>query len=112
MAVKGGVMLTSEVKRSTLRAEVRIRVWARAAGRCVLCAKYLIDSRFNYFHDVQLIGQIAHIVAAEGGPKAPRGASPLTSAERAREENLLLLCHDCHLSVDNLNHVDVYKRQG
>jgi 5-methylcytosine-specific restriction endonuclease McrA len=105
VGAEGGMMLTSEVKRSKVNAEVRVRVWARAAGRCVLCARYLIDSRFNFLHDAQLVGQIAHIVAAEGGPKAPRGDASLTSAERAREENLLLLCPDCHLSVDNLDNV-------
>lgn len=92
--------MTSEVARTGLSERTKIRVWARAAGRCVLCAKYLIDKRVH-IHDAQLVGQIAHNVGAQDGPKAPRGSSTLSASERAQEQNLLLLCHDCHRSIDD-----------
>jgi len=98
--VREGVTKLSSVARKGLSERTKIRIWARAAGRCVLCAKYLIDQRVH-IHDAELVGQIAHNVGAEDGPKAPRGASSLSASERAQEENLLLLCHECHRSIDD-----------
>lgn len=97
---------TTEIKRTNVPAPVRERVWGRSAARCVLCAKWLIDET-PYWHSIP-IAQIAHNVAAENGPKAPRGDSPLTAEERASEENLLLLCSDCHRRIDSPAFVDKY----
>lgn len=97
---------TTEVARTTIDSPVRERVWGRAAARCVLCSKWLVDER-EYWHSIP-VGQVAHIVAASSGPKAPRGKSPLDAAERAAEENLLLLCGDCHKRVDSRQYRDTY----
>nr|WP_162241206.1 SAVED domain-containing protein [Leifsonia sp. Leaf325] len=96
----------TEVKRAKIPAPVRERIWGRAAARCVLCSKWLVDER-GYWHSLP-IGQIAHNVAAESGPKAPRGNSSLTAPERAAEENLLLLCPDCHRRIDSPQYRDLY----
>ncbi|MGO4678750.1 SAVED domain-containing protein [Microbacterium sp. 2MCAF23] len=101
--------LNTQVKRSKVPQPVRERIWGRAAARCVLCAKWLIDER-EFWHAIPT-GQIAHNVAAENGAKAPRGDSPLGSKERAAEENLLLLCGDCHRRIDSPEYVDKYTVQ-
>lgn len=101
--------VSTVVKRSNVPQAVRERVWGRSAARCVLCAKWLIDER-EHWHAIPT-GQIAHNVAAENGVKAPRGDSPLDSKERATEENLLLLCSDCHRRIDSPEYVDKYTVQ-
>lgn len=101
--------VSTVVKRSKVPQAVRERVWGRSAARCVLCAKWLIDER-EHWHAIPT-GQIAHNVAAENGAKAPRGDSPLDAKERAAEENLLLLCSDCHRRIDSPEYVDKYTVQ-
>lgn len=101
--------MSTVVKRSKVPQAVRERVWGRSAARCVLCAKWLIDER-EHWHAIPT-GQIAHNVAAENGAKAPRGDSPLDAKERAAEENLLLLCSDCHRRIDSPEYVDKYTVQ-
>lgn len=65
----------SEVRRKAVNQSTQIAVWARAAGRCVLCAKSLLDSRFHY-HSAVLVGQIAHNVAASSaGPRIALAAA-------------------------------------
>lgn len=88
----------SEV-RATVPPDVALRVWTKAAGRCVLCASYLLDSRASKYHTTK-VGEVAHNVGATTGARSPRGKSPLGLGERAAEQNLLLLCHDCHRMVD------------
>lgn len=91
----------SEVSRKSVAPTERVVVWARAAGRCVLCAKNLLDPSFltHHYHSAELVGQIAH--NAPASPDGPRSGSGLSRDERATAENLLLLCHDCHKNLDN-----------
>jgi 5-methylcytosine-specific restriction endonuclease McrA len=90
----------TEVQRKDVPESTRIRVWAKAAGRCVLCATYLLDGADSFWHAIP-VGQIAHIVGAASGKNAPRGKSGLDANERASEENLLLLCYRCHKRIDD-----------
>lgn len=73
-------------------------VWAKAAGRCTLCARYLFGETPSY--GAVPVGQVAHQVGATDGPKSPRGDSPLTNVERADQSNLMLLCQPCHRMID------------
>jgi hypothetical protein len=102
-------VMDTEIKRTNVPGPVRERVWGRSAARCVLCAKWLIDET-EYWHAIST-GQIAHNVAAENGPKAPRGDSALDSKQRAEADNLLLLCGDCHRKVDSPDLVEKYTVQ-
>jgi len=97
---------STEIKRSNVPESVQRRIWGRSAARCVLCAKWLVDER-EYWHAIPT-GQVAHAVAAENGPKAPRGDSELDGKQRAEEQNLLLLCGDCHKRIDSKHYVDKY----
>ncbi|MEV7398178.1 HNH endonuclease signature motif containing protein [Aeromicrobium sp. NPDC092404] len=76
---------------------VRVALFSSAAQRCQNpgCLRPL------YLKDVDEpthIAEIAHIVAfSEDGP---RGKSDLSSADRHRAENLILLCPSCHREID------------
>jgi hypothetical protein len=97
----------TEVERKALSSGVELRVWVKAAGRCVLCATYLLDERTWHFHTTK-VGEVAHIVGASSGSKSPRGSSPLDEKARAAEPNLMLLCHACHRMVDDLQNVEIW----
>lgn len=97
----------TEVQRKDVPDSTRIRIWAKAAGRCVLCATYLLDGADSFWHAIP-VGQIAHIVGAGSGKNAPRGESDLDANERSSEENLLLLCYRCHKRIDDKVYRDKY----
>ena len=94
-------LASSRLKRS-ISERVKVQVWSRASGRCVLCAKYLIDERWKqiHHHSATLVGELAHNVGATTGKGSPRGGSKLSKMARHNEGNLVLLCHDCHRSID------------
>jgi hypothetical protein len=74
----------------------------------VLCAAYLLDSRYHY-HSAALVGQIAHNAGATDSAGSPRGkAGSLGRDERADESNLLLLCQPCHNQIDKKENQDLY----
>lgn len=74
----------------------KIRVWAKAAGRCTLCNTLVTES--GSLGEVVSIGELAHNVG--WAERSPRGASTLSTEERTEAENLLLLCRNCHKPVD------------
>ena len=94
------------VKRGDIKTPVRVAVWARAAGCCMMCSTSLLGSRSVYLHSV-LLGELAHNVGATATPGSPRGLSQ-DIADREAEENLLLLCHACHRLVDNEDHAPYF----
>lgn len=53
-----------------------------------------------------IISKISHIEAA--GADGPRYNPNMDDDERRSFENLLLLCDECHITVDNKNNVDEY----
>ena len=97
----------TEVRRKHVSESTRIRIWAKAAGRCVLCATYLLDGADFFWHAIP-VGQTAHIIGAGSGMNAPRGESDLDANARAFEENLLLLCYSCHKRIDDKVYRDKY----
>jgi len=97
----------TEVQRKDVPDGTRVRLWAKSAGRCVLCATYLLDASDWSWHAIP-VGQIAHIVGAGKGKNAPRGESNMDLNERASEENLLLLCYPCHKRVDDKTYRSKY----
>jgi hypothetical protein len=88
----------TQVARVDIKDSVTREIWVRAAGRCVLCSAYLLGTGKSFFHTAH--GEVAHNVGATKGEKSPRGTSKLALEERARAENLLLLCHQCHRMID------------
>lgn len=98
----------TRITRKQVKDSEILQVWARAAGRCVLCSSYLLGGERSYFHTASH-GEVAHNVGATSGKRSPRGTtSDLTKDERASSENLLLLCHRCHRNVDAEGAENVY----
>ena len=77
----------------------RLKVWVRAGGHCTICHTYLLESEIN--DEPVRLGELAHIVAATDGKKAPRGLSELTAEQRRLADNILLACGTCHTDIDN-----------
>lgn len=74
-----------------------------------MCARSVLDTR-SFFHTV-LVGQMAHNVGASDAPGSPRGDSPLTKQERSSAANLLLLCPECHRTIDASDLRDLYTEE-
>ncbi|AUJ72419.1 HNH endonuclease [Pseudoalteromonas sp. NC201] len=75
-------------------------LWGRAASRCAFpdCRKELVfDS--TQTDDESIVGEACHIVAKSAD--GPRGESPLTSEQRDKYNNLLLLCNIHHKVIDD-----------
>lgn len=72
-------------------------LWGRAANRCALCKTELVENATDT-DDESIIGEECHIVAKK--PDGPRGQSPLTSEERDKVSNLILLCNKHHKIID------------
>jgi hypothetical protein len=100
------------VRDSSVRVAVseseRIKVWAKAAGRCVICSEYLVGET-SFLHTT-LVGEVAHNIGATNGTGSPRGNSDLDLPSRALESNLLLLCHTCHRKVDSRGLAEHYSQ--
>ena len=99
----------TRVTRQDLKESTRVEIWAKAAGRCCICARYMVGDT-GYFHTT-LVGEIAHITGATNGETSPRGDSSADEHERARPSNLMLLCHDCHKKVDSRGMASYYTRE-
>jgi 5-methylcytosine-specific restriction endonuclease McrA len=95
----------TSVKRENIKGPVRLALWARAAGCCVLCSATLLGSR-SYLHSVP-IGELAHNIGATATEGSPRGLAEEIE-DRETEENLLLLCHACHRLIDDEDHVPYF----
>lgn len=73
-------------------------LWGRAASRCSICRQELVMDE-SEIDDASLVGEASHIVARK--PDGPRGKSTLTTAQRDKYANLLLLCNAHHKQVDD-----------
>lgn len=91
-------------RRPSIPCEARIAVWAAAAGRCTFCNSLVSEN--EDLGEVLSIGELAHNVGWDAG--SPRGQSSLTTAERSRPENLLLLCRNCHKAIDADDNLERY----
>ncbi|WP_051549448.1 SAVED domain-containing protein [Nocardioides sp. URHA0032] len=96
------------VKREKIPDSVRNALWARCAGRCTLCNRRLLGDARTYFHSA-LAAQLAHNVGATDGEGSPRVSEDIV--DREAEENLLLVCHDCHKIIDHKAHIHLYPRE-
>jgi hypothetical protein len=99
--------LMKDITRS-IKSSVERELWARAAGRCQFngCNRLVYKSpvtqeRIN-------LAEKAHVYsfAKEG----PRGWGPFLSNRKGLNDiaNLLLVCHDCHQTIDQRNSVARY----
>lgn len=96
----------TKVKRGEISDAVRYALWARTAGRCTMCNNRLLGDSRTYYHSV-LAAEMAHNIGATATAGSPRGLVE-NIEDRESEENLLLLCHDCHRVIDHKAHVHLY----
>lgn len=91
--------MAREVTRK-LKPKVVAELWARAAGRCEFdgCNRPLYKSPVT--QEQGNISEIAHIWSFS--EKGPRGWGICQSTRKQLNElpNLMLLCHDCHKTID------------
>jgi hypothetical protein len=75
-------------------------IWGRSGNMCAFpeCKKILVVDETST-DDPSVIGEEAHIVAQK--EDGPRGKSPLTSEQRDKYDNLILLCSVHHKVVDD-----------
>ncbi|MGA1979235.1 MAG: SAVED domain-containing protein [Sedimentisphaerales bacterium] len=83
-----------------IKHEVERELWARAAGRCQFsgCNRLLYKSPVT--QDRVNISEKAHIYSFS--EKGPRGRGPFKKKLKALNNvsNLMLVCHDCHKTID------------
>ncbi len=72
--------------------EIKI-LWGRSGNRCAICKLELTPDG-----DKETLGEMAHIIARS--TDGPRGDSSLTSHERDKYKNLILLCPTHHAEID------------
>jgi hypothetical protein len=51
---------------------------------------------------------LAHNIGATSGNASPRAEAAAPGMDRESEENLLLVCHDCHRIIDHEDHVQFF----
>ncbi|MDD3344740.1 MAG: SAVED domain-containing protein [Sulfurospirillaceae bacterium] len=83
-----------------IKKEVERELWARSAGRCQFdgCNKVLYKSSVT--QEKVNISQRAHIYSFS--KDGPRGWGPfvLNKKELNEVDNLMLMCHECHVKID------------
>jgi len=84
----------SDIDRDTKMQEKEIKLlWGRSGNRCAICKLELTPDG-----DRETLGEMAHILARS--TDGPRGDSTLTSDERNKYKNLILLCPTHHTEID------------
>lgn len=74
-------------------------LWSKAAGRCSICRRELVAQASDSIPSGNiLIGENCHIVGEK--TSSPRGKSPLSTKDRDRYPNLILLCANHHTMID------------
>lgn len=84
----------------------RIKIWVRAGGRCEICNEYLLQDSLT--KRIYNFGEKAHNVGVGSGNRSPRSNSSLTSKERNKAENLILLCQKHHTMIDTEEFIKEY----
>lgn len=92
--------------RANLSAKVRRDLWVAAAGRCEFCGcckpinrDFLTKAHCN-------VSEYAHIIA--DSPAGARGVAGESERLAADQNNLMLLCYDCHSRIDREGQANPY----
>lgn len=96
----------TRIKRGRVSDAARHAIWVKSAGRCNVCNTFMLNSGRTYFHSVT-VAEMAHMIGATATKGSPRGEDEVLDDAEA-EENLLLLCHECHRLVDDETHLEFF----
>lgn len=86
----------SEIGRTSINEQVRMKLWAVSGGRCEICNR-LVYSDTHYGVDGNF-GELAHIHAVS--PNGPRHKYGMTCDEKNDIAKLMLLCEEHHHLID------------
>ncbi|HEY0971317.1 MAG TPA: SAVED domain-containing protein [Gemmatimonadales bacterium] len=81
-------------------------LWGRAAGRCQFQNCNRLLSRSPASKETRNLAEKAHIYAFSRG--GPRASDDWPKALLNDVENLLLVCHDCHVTIDEADGPKLY----
>lgn len=100
--IMGWANIMSKLSRS-IKKDVEIELWIRSGGRCQFSGCNRIVNRSPVTRERVNISEKAHIYSYS--EKGPRGWGPYKNnlGELNSAQNLMLLCHDCHTTIDQ-NH--------
>lgn len=101
---------TRSKRRRKLDPDVRLKVWVRSGGRCVICNTYLLEGGLTG-REVTF-GEVAHIVGQKKSANSPRGLENLDETLRDHPDNLVLICEDEHDEVDKRGTRDLFSVDG
>lgn len=87
-----------KVRQREIPRPVETALWGMAAGRCEFngCNRPLWKSAVT--QEKVNVAEKAHIYAFS--PRGPRGNADISPDQLNQAENLLLVCHDCHRTID------------
>lgn len=87
-----------KVRQREIRRPVEAALWGMAAGRCEFngCNRQLWKSAVT--QETVNVAEKAHIYAFS--PRGPRGHAEIDPDQLNQPENLMLVCHDCHRTID------------
>ena len=83
--------------RKNIPSATRDALWGKAAGCCQICSKPLFEG--GAYRTSGNYSNIAHIHAYSGD--GPRFNENLSEDDRNSIENLMLLCPQCHKTIDD-----------
>jgi 5-methylcytosine-specific restriction endonuclease McrA len=102
--VVAGNVRDTHISRGKIKESVRLALWGRSAGRCTICNRRLLGDSRTFLHSVAA-AELAHNIGATSGNASPRAKAAASGMDRESEENLLLVCHDCHRIIDHEDHI-------
>ena len=80
--------------------KVRVHLWVAAAGRCEFnCCNKPLDRNILTQRKI-FLGQHAHIIG--DSVHGPRGDAELSKKLSQDASNIMLVCRDCHWTIDQL----------
>lgn len=92
--------MTEKNKRIAIPEKVRAQLWVASGGRCEFnCCNKKLDQNLLTKQKI-FLGQHAHIIG--DSPNGPRGDAALSKKLAHDPANLMLLCHGCHKTIDDL----------
>lgn len=91
----------SKLPGRTIKGDVKLELWVKSGGRCQFSGCNRILNKSPVTQEKVNISEQAHIYSYS--EKGPRGWGPYREnlGDLNTSKNLMLLCHDCHKTIDD-----------